>query len=137
MWSWDDDKLERISGFKLWMCVGGRSNMRAKLLSLWGLLWFVRSLWVSHIEIVGDSKTVIDQLNGVSTLFSLSLDHWMRRIRCLIREFTYINFRHIYREYNIEANCLSKLLIGAMDGFLFVEEYIDGFLFASGSLNLF
>ena len=60
MWSWDDDKLERISGFKLWMCVGGRSNMRAKLLSLWGLLWFVRSLWVSHIEIVGDLKTVID-----------------------------------------------------------------------------
>ena len=67
----------------------------------------------------------------------LCLNHWMRRIKCLIGEFTCINFRHIYREYNIEANCLSKLLIGAMDGFLFVEEYIDGFLFASGSLNLF
>ena len=60
MWSWDDDKLERISGFKLWISAGGRSNMRVKLLSLWGLLWLIRSLWLSHIEIVGDLKTVID-----------------------------------------------------------------------------
>ena len=104
---------------KLWMGDGCGSNMRDEVLVSWALLWFVRRKYVLNIQIIGDSKVVIDWVIGSSSLDSMVLDHWISRVKSLIYEFSSIYFRHIYREFNSESDCLSKKEIGEMNGQLF------------------
>ena len=77
---------------------------------------------------MGGSKVIIDLENGSSSFHALMLEHWSRQVKCLIFEFSFISFEHIYREYSVEVNFLSKLLIGEMDGGFFYEEFRDGVL---------
>ena len=53
-------KIKRNHLVKLRMNVGKGSNTRAKLLTLWWLLWFGNKRGIFDIQIVGDSKAVID-----------------------------------------------------------------------------
>ena len=48
--------------------VGKRTNTREELVSLQGLLWFVRRMGLSSILMVGDSKFITDWARGVTTL---------------------------------------------------------------------
>ena len=53
-------KLDEFWVFNLWMGACTGTNIRAYLLALWSLLWFVIRLWILHVQIVGDSKVIID-----------------------------------------------------------------------------
>ena len=105
--------------FKLWMGVVRGVNMRENLLSVCGFLWFFKRIHVFHIQIVGDSKVIIDREKEISSLHSLTLENWSRHVRCLFYEFSFISFEHIYREFNANFDRLSKILIREMGGGLF------------------
>ena len=72
--------------------VGKRTNTREELVSLQGLLWFVRRMGLASILIVGKSKATTDWARGVTALYFLLLDNWMGNVRKLIYEFSQITF---------------------------------------------
>ena len=56
----------------LYICGGLGSNTKAEILSLFGLLFIASHFGVSDISIFGDSKIIIDWLNGLSNLQVIS-----------------------------------------------------------------
>ena len=71
------------------------SNMRAETLALWGLLWFASHLCIEDIWVFGDSKVLIDYLNGNSKLSLGHLETWLERIDVLKDCFNSVLFNHI------------------------------------------
>lgn len=86
--------LEQV--FHLSFGVGVGSNMRAELLSLWGLLWFAKREGCCSLTIFGDSQCVVNWADGRNSLFSMDLYGWILRTRALISSFSSISFRHVY-----------------------------------------
>ena len=71
---------------------------------------------------MGDSKVIIDWVNGKSSLHSIFHQHWMIQVKRLIQSFEKMTIFHIYRIFNNEAYLLSKQAIKDMNGFLLFEE---------------
>ena len=95
--------------YKVYWNGGFGTNMRAKVITLWGLLWFANHLYVEQLWVFGDTKTLIDHMNSKSSLNLGMLSHWLERIYTLKSTFTFISFcSHVYREKNTEADRLSK-----------------------------
>jgi hypothetical protein len=67
--------------------------------------------------VLGDSKIIIDWLNNKGQLQVIALECWKDRITDLIQAFTQINFSHIYRETNVEADSLSKKALSRLTVF--------------------
>ena len=86
---------------------------------------------------MGDSNVVIDWIKGISELNVLLLSFWKSRILDLKKSFHIISFGHIYREFNVEDDELSKRAMGPLDDFIFFEEVLEGEIIDSGKLFLF
>lgn len=55
-----------------------------------------------------DSKIIIDWILGKSKLRVLNLHYWMVKVEDFCREFQAISFFHVFREFNLQADTLSK-----------------------------
>ena len=99
----------------IWNC-GVGTNSRAELLALWSLLSFASNLGISSLQIVGDSKLIVDWYKGQADFRSLSLMHWMERILHLKSTFSLTTIQHVFREVNTTADRLSKLALEAPVG---------------------
>ena len=64
------------------------------------------------LHVRGDSKVVIEWAKGNYDIHSVELEHWLRKMKDLIRQFSTLSFQHIFREYNTLADGLSKRAIG-------------------------
>ena len=60
----------------------------------------------------------------------------MNRVRALKAQFRSLMFHHIYREFNMEANDLSKKAMGIGTGIIFWEEYLGDSPLNSSTLVL-
>jgi ribonuclease HI len=87
------------------------SNTREELLGVWATLSLSHRLEIDQLQLLGDSKIVVDWLNHMSNLHVYSLMGWMEKIRELIKLFNTIRFDHIYREENVEVDVLSKKVL--------------------------
>ena len=56
--------LRRNHFFRLSTRLGHVTNTFAELMALWGILWFSRKRGILELRVVGDSKVVIDWVNG-------------------------------------------------------------------------
>jgi ribonuclease HI len=81
---------------------------------------------IIDIKVLGDSRIVIDWLNYKGNLQVFALDCWKDRIRDLIKNFRAINFSHIYRELNREADLLSKKAIQQQEGKITYNKWVEG-----------
>jgi ribonuclease HI len=79
---------------------GMGSNTRAELLGAWATLTLAYRLDIEQLQVLGDSKIVIDWINNKCNLFVTSLTGWMEKIRSLMPLFKDLKFEHIYREEN-------------------------------------
>jgi ribonuclease HI len=71
-----------------WLFNCGRgTNNRAKLLGIWASLRLALHLSFYRIQILGDSKVIIDWLNDRARLQSSSMEGWKDRIKDLIKSF--------------------------------------------------
>ena len=104
------------------MSVGNCSNSHAKLLALWGFIWFSKMRSILEIHIVGASNVFIDLDDDSYSMHTLNLEHWMNRVKLLIVHFARISFCQIYCVFNLEEDGISKYGIGEMDDLLFYEE---------------
>jgi ribonuclease HI len=92
---------------------------------------------IRDIKVLGDSKIVIDWLNDKGILQVCALDCWKDRIRDLIKNFREISFTHIYRDFNREADLLSKQAIQQQEGKISYYTWVDGKEGPTLSINLY
>lgn len=69
--------------YMLKLGIGFRSNTIQKFLAFYRLLWFAFYKSIERLEVVGDSKIVIDWFNQKRKLQVPSLDPWKVNIRSL------------------------------------------------------
>jgi ribonuclease HI len=104
---------------------GEGSNTKVELMGAWAAMTIANLLGFHHIQMLGDSKVVIDWLGGKCHLQATQIEGWKRRTRILAQSFQDICFQHIYRESNAEADRLSKQALLAPKGRL-TYYYWDG-----------
>jgi hypothetical protein len=75
---------------------------------------------------MGDSKVIIDWLSNKSRLQVSALEGWKTRIKDLIKCFQSINFHHIYKNFNSEADVLSKQALGEPEGHISYVRWLMG-----------
>jgi hypothetical protein len=97
--------------------------MKAELLGLWGLLFFAQKLSIRKMMAAGDSKVTIDWINESTNLNLLYLHSWKDQIKSLKTSFEEIQFMHIHREFNSEADKLSKKALDNTMGCFYYEEF--------------
>ena len=101
-------RMDLKQNLLLRMDAGRGKNTRAKILALWGLVFFAKSQHISKLLMLGDSKVVVDWATEIHTVHSIELYHWLGRVKGIIRLCDSLYFHHIYKEYNTLADDLSK-----------------------------
>jgi hypothetical protein len=111
--------------------------MKVELLGLWGLLLLSTSFSIKKMMVVGDSKVTIDWINSKSSLNLIYLSSWKDKIRRLNDQFETIKFMHVHRQFNKEADNLSKKSLKGNIGLLYYEELVDGSAIYADKLYIF
>jgi ribonuclease HI len=107
-------------------CCGPGTNTRAELLGAWASLHLATILNIEHLQLIGDSRVIIDWLNHIGKLHSIALLAWMDRIRSIQCHFKKLTFTHASREYNREADLLSKTTLQKKAGLISYNQWLDG-----------
>ena len=84
-----------------------QSEYSALILGLEGAL----TLGITNLSVLGDSLLVINQVNGTYKVKSASIFNLYKEVQSLKSQFEYIDFNHVYREYNKRADELSNLAL--------------------------
>jgi ribonuclease HI len=85
-------------------------------LGAWATLTIAKHLDIHYIQILGDSKVIIEWLKQKGNLQAINIEGWKLRIWDLVASFQGICFQHIFRESNEEADKLSKQALSASKG---------------------
>jgi hypothetical protein len=94
-------------------------------------------LHISELQVFGDSKIIIDWCNCKGKLQVIALDGWKDRIRDLSKIFSSLSFSHIYREFNMEADRLSKKALKMQEGKISYNKWEEGIEGPTLFLNLY
>jgi ribonuclease HI len=87
---------------------GDGTNTKVELLGMWASLFLSKKLDIQYIQLIGDSKIVIDWLKKKGNLQAINIEGWKGKIKESISSFRGIYFQHILREANMEADKCSK-----------------------------
>jgi ribonuclease HI len=112
-------KCPELGTFSLKMNCGTGTNTRGELLALWCILYFAYFKKVKRLQLVGDSKIIIDWFSHENNLHVVSLQPWMTKIRLLSEKFQQLKAQHIYREFNKEVDQLSKQALQLEEGVIY------------------
>jgi hypothetical protein len=77
-------------------------------LGAWDSLILAQQLHIDELLLLGDSKIIIDWLNGHADFHVVALECWKERTQEATRLIKNLSFSHIYREDNSEVDTLSK-----------------------------
>ena len=69
---------------------------------------------------------IINWAKGESTLAMVNLEAWCNNTKNMISSFTYVDFSHVYREYNKRADTLSKAGLNEVSDHLTFTEICEG-----------
>jgi ribonuclease HI len=137
VWSWRSDQVTDHTIIKWTYNCGEGTNSKVELLGAWATLTLATRLHILDLQVLGDSRIIIDWLNNKGKLQVIALECWKDRIFELIKGFTQINFTHIYRELNLEADLLSKSALQEQEGKLTFYQWKDGHVGPTQHLYLF
>jgi ribonuclease HI len=102
------------NGKEIWSSckfVGYKTNNQAEYSALIFGLKGALSLGIKTLTVLGDSLLVINQVNNVYKVKSPILHELYKEAQSLKTEFDYIEFNHVYRDYNKRADELSNLAL--------------------------
>jgi ribonuclease HI len=113
------------------------NKYKGELMGLWATL-ALASLWaIKNLQVLGDSKVIIEWINNKGNLHSANIECWKQKTRDLAKTFNDISFQHIYRVHNMEADSLSKRALKEIKGRLSVYHCENGEDSPISSLNIF
>lgn len=87
-------------------------NNEAELLAVHAAMELANSLGVRHLQVFGDSKAVIDFINGDDTTKTIRLQVLVDAVRLLTSAFEEIEIIWQPRRHNLEADRLSREALG-------------------------
>ena len=93
--------------------IGHATNNVAEYSAVKRALERARELGATEVEIVSDSKLLVEQLNGRFKVKNPTLQRFHAEVRAVARGFTSVTYRHVRREYNVRADELVNLAIDA------------------------
>ena len=102
------------NGVEVWSSckfVGYKTNNQAEYSALILGLKGALDLGISNLSVLGDSLLVINQVNNIYKVKSVCLHELYKEAQNLKTEFNYIDFSHVYREFNKRADELSNLAL--------------------------
>ena len=121
--------------FSIKMGCGQSTNTRFELLALWALLVISKDFGLPSLHVCGDSTAIINWVNGRAALTALNLDGWCQNIENMESSFL-LDFHHVYREYNVKADGLSKEALSLASSLLHYTEFTEGECVGNGSIQL-
>ena len=98
------------------------TNNKEKIATLHLVLNMAINNNISQLQVLGDSKMVVDWVNRKIQINGPHLQQLLNAIRRLLELFTGFRISHVYRELNMEADGLSKLALLLDLGKLKTEE---------------
>ena len=84
--------------------IGNDTNNMAEEYGLWQGLKQLENLGVKEAIVIGDSRLIIQAMNGKSQGINLRLSKSIKRIQSISRTFRHLEFFHILRELNAKAD---------------------------------
>lgn len=102
------------NGQEIWSSckfVGYKTNNQAEYSALILGLKGALKLGIKSLSVLGDSLLVINQVNEVYKVKSEGLQELYNESQALRTQFDFIEFNHVYREYNKRADELSNLAL--------------------------
>jgi ribonuclease HI len=100
--------LDEDSTISFATSLGEASNNFIEFMAIKLLILLAKERGISHLNIYGDSMLVINCVNGTQTLHKYTLQPLMDDVKRLLTFFSHISFTHVYRNWNKEADQLSK-----------------------------
>jgi ribonuclease HI len=91
--------------------VGFKTNNQAEYSALILGLQGALNLGINHLSVLGDSLLVINQVNGIYRVKSDAISNLHKEVLQLKSQFAFIEFNHVYREYNKRADELSNIAL--------------------------
>jgi ribonuclease HI len=114
-----------LKEYRWFLNCGEGTNTKAELMGAWAALFIAKQLDISDIQLFGDSKVIIEWLRKKANLRAINIEGWKSKITNLVATFRIINFQHIYKDKNMEADFLSKKSLTTVSGRLFYHSW-DG-----------
>ena len=81
---------------------------------------------IANLNIHGDSKTVIEWAKERNNIRAPHLQNLLRTIWMMMPSFEALNFNHVYREFNLEVDKLSKQALSIRPGVIEGEILDEG-----------
>ena len=91
--------------------LGPATNNVAEYCAVIGLLTEAISLGITQLIVYLDSQLVVYQINRIYSIRDHTLLRFYLRVRSLERQFDYIQFQHISREFNHVADSLANYVL--------------------------
>jgi ribonuclease HI len=101
-------KLPYLNIFRWHINCGIGTNTKAELMGAWVTLTLSKLWNITKIQVMGDSKVIIDLMNQKDNLHAIDIEGWKRRTKVMITNFQEISFHHIFRDFNKEVDRISK-----------------------------
>jgi len=101
-------------------------------LGIWATLTLANHLALPKLHALRDSKVIIEWLNNRGRFHASAIEGWKHRTKELIKRFQEISFQHIFRDFNKEADQLSKQAIREPDGRISFYKWDSG---SAGPMN--
>jgi hypothetical protein len=114
-----------------------RLEYQSRTIGSLGLLTLAIRLHIYDLQVFGDSRIIIDWLNQKCDLQVMDLMFWKERLKALTREFSALEFTHTYRDFNQEADELSKQALEQSEGKIKYTQMEDGHVGSVMELKLF
>ena len=93
------------------MGLGSGTNNYAELMALKLLLCFAIEINCKKLQVFGDSLVIINWINKIQKCRNTSLNALFEEVSRLLANFEYLSLKHVYKEWNMEADILSKARI--------------------------
>jgi ribonuclease HI len=116
-------KISASTVYKWYLNCGTGTNTKAELLGVWATLYIANYLSISKLQVLGDSKVIINWLNNKGNLCVSALEGWKQRISLLKEKFFITNFYHILREFNKVADEQSKKALLEPEGYIMLHKW--------------
>ena len=95
--------------------LGHKTNNQSEYTALIIGLQAALNQGIDSLCVLGDSLLVINQINGIYRVTAPLLLDLYEQVKELKLRFRYIEFNHVYREYNVRADELSNLALLNID----------------------
>ena len=106
------------NGQEIWAScqyIGTKTNNQSEYSALILGLKEALSRDIKHLYVFGDSQLVINQITGVYKVKNNLLQELYQEVQTLKTQFEYIEFTHVYREFNKRADALSNMALNVLD----------------------